>query len=402
MNRRWVGLALWSCMVCSSVMAQAEPCLYAESTDRQEWTAIEPGLDYLVFQRKAGKEAPAIYVHVLRVALGSKFTLRSLRPLGRSLRLEDVVKHFINGAVDVVAAVNGDYFGFLAKKKDPLGLHISGGQVLWFPANTTSLMVTRDNRVRMDRVRMTQELRFGASTVSISGANRPAEKDELVMYSGFYEESVPPHPRCLILVLKRSRLSVMTQSRIHLQVSEVVTGKSGVTLESSDLAVVGCGLSMVRLREIQENDPVSISTVLEGLDQPVLEAISGGPRILRGGRLVNEIRQEGFSLSLRRYLPRAHPRTAAGISADGGTAFLLVGEGRVPRSHGVSAVDAACILREAGASDAMLFDGGGSAALYLKGKIINKPHEKRNHTVRTVANALSVVRRLSTSGTTKN
>ena len=402
MSKGWVVLLLWVIVLHVPVPVHAEQCACTVPSDQQEWKPIEPGLDYLVFQRKASKGVPAVYVHVLRVVLGSQFTLRSLRPLGRSLRLEDVVKHFIEGAVDVVASVNGDYFSFLAREKDPLGLHISGGQVLWFPASTTSLLVTRSNRVIMDRVKMTQELRFGTSTIPISGANRPAEGDEVILYSGYYDESVPPHPRCLALVLTRSSLSVMTQSRIHLQVSHVVSGKRKVDLKPSDLAVVGCGSSMVRLREIQENDPVSISTMLEGLDQPVLEAISGGPRILRDGKVVDEIAKEGFSLSLRRYLPRAHPRTAVGVSADGGVAFLLVGEGRVSRSQGVSAADTACILRDVGASDAMLFDGGGSAAMYLKGKILNKPHEKRNHTVRTVANALSVVRRISTREATKD
>ncbi len=129
-------------------------------------------------------------------------------------------------------------------------------------------------------------------------------------------------------------------------------------------------------------------TSFPGVSHPVWESISGGPRILRDGALVFEGEIEGFPKSVRSYLQRAHPRTAAAVDAAGTTLYLLVSEGR---PGGLSASGAACILRDAGATDAMLLDGGGSAVMLLFGVIVNRSHARRKRTSRQVANALAVV-----------
>jgi len=143
---------------------------------------------------------------------------------------------------------------------------------------------------------------------------------------------------------------------------------------------------------------VKLVSRVTGFDGYVLEAISGGPRVLRDGEYVREGSQEGFTLALRLYIPQRHPRSAVGVSADGKSVFLMVAEGRLKRSVGASAEDTATILKHAGASDAMLFDGGGSAALMGDGKFYNVPHFKRNRTARSIANTLAVIRTGKKSG----
>ena len=62
-------------------------------------------------------------------------------------------------------------------------------------------------------------------------------------------------------------------------------------------------------------------------------------------------------------------RTAAGITADGKTLFLLVVEGERPyRSKGLSYPECAQIFLKLGATDAMQMDGGGSSSLFINGK----------------------------------
>lgn len=73
-----------------------------------------------------------------------------------------------------------------------------------------------------------------------------------------------------------------------------------------------------------------------------------------------------------------HPRTAAGVTADGRTLILLTIDGRQPgHSVGATLLEMADMLIELGAHDAVALDGGGSTSFYLKrsdGSVVaNKP-----------------------------
>ncbi|MDR1410651.1 MAG: phosphodiester glycosidase family protein [Spirochaetaceae bacterium] len=61
-----------------------------------------------------------------------------------------------------------------------------------------------------------------------------------------------------------------------------------------------------------------------------------------------------------------HPRSAAGLSADGNTLYLLAVDGRRPASVGVTEEELALILKQLGAYDGLNFDGGGSTSLVLR------------------------------------
>ena len=62
-------------------------------------------------------------------------------------------------------------------------------------------------------------------------------------------------------------------------------------------------------------------------------------------------------------------RTAAGLSEDGKTLYLLVVEGeRWSKSHGLTYPECADIMLSLGASDAMQMDGGGSSSLFINKK----------------------------------
>jgi exopolysaccharide biosynthesis protein len=61
-----------------------------------------------------------------------------------------------------------------------------------------------------------------------------------------------------------------------------------------------------------------------------------------------------------------HPRSAAGLSEDGKTLYLLVVDGRRLGSIGATEEELGLILKRLGASDGLNFDGGGSSALALR------------------------------------
>ena len=383
-------------MVCSvppvgSVWAQT--CTYSADSEDFICTGVETGIEYSSYSVERDKKTEPVFVHVLKVELGeANLTLRSLRPLGRSQSVERVTKYFRKGGVDVRAAVNGDYFAFVSEEKDPLGLHVSGGQVLWFPYNTSSLVLDDENRAHIGVFTLTQTIVGDKVNVAVTGANRKAGQDEAVIYSGYYRERTVIQDGCTAVLMKRDRLQPMLNESIELTVETVQTTRRSTRMAPLDLALVACGDKRDGVKELVPGDKLTLSTVTDDFSPTILEAISGGPRVLRGGAVVDEASKESFSVPLRFYIPKSHPRTAVGVSADGETAYLLVAEGRIKRSSGLSAIDAGCILKGAGASDAMLFDGGGSAVMMVQDGFYNIPHKGRSYTPRSLANILAVVR----------
>ncbi|MBI2395889.1 MAG: phosphodiester glycosidase family protein [Deltaproteobacteria bacterium] len=77
-----------------------------------------------------------------------------------------------------------------------------------------------------------------------------------------------------------------------------------------------------------------------------------------------------------------HPRTMVGLSADRGTLYLAVVDGRSSRSVGMRCDEMALFMKELGAHDALNLDGGGSTTMWVKGAgVINRPSDGSERTV---------------------
>jgi hypothetical protein len=84
-----------------------------------------------------------------------------------------------------------------------------------------------------------------------------------------------------------------------------------------------------------------------------------------------------------------HPRTAVGLSADGRSLLLVVADGRREDVPGPTLPELAALLVEVGVCTGLNLDGGGSSALWLGNRIVNRPSDRVE---RPVANHLAVVR----------
>lgn len=84
-----------------------------------------------------------------------------------------------------------------------------------------------------------------------------------------------------------------------------------------------------------------------------------------------------------------HPRTAVGLTADGGTLVLLVADGRRAGIPGLTSLEMLPLLEEFAVRDAVNLDGGGSTTLFIaaEGGVVNRPSDRRE---RVVANHLGV------------
>lgn len=167
-----------------------------------------------------------------------------------------------------------------------------------------------------------------------------------------------------------SFLSAMhCQAAVNAGPFDKVTSSEGGPLELSGLHIAGgklvskdSGLPALLFLE----DGRARIAIKPELKPEIREAVSGFQVILSEGQTV------ATDLKL-------HPRTGAGVSADGKTLWLLVVDGRqAGSSEGCTTVEMAGWLRAMGAQSAINLDGGGTTTMVMAGAdgkpvILNRP-----------------------------
>lgn len=141
-------------------------------------------------------------------------------------------------------------------------------------------------------------------------------------------------------------------------VAEVIVQNSTVVSVSDTLgegqlpkhavALVGREAGADRLRQLKPGDTVDVAW--QAAPSAEFRWAVGGPQILK----------DGVSMSDR---DKVDPRTSAGVSADGRFMTLITVDGRKADQKGISIAMMAEFQRQVGASDAVLFDGGGSTTM---------------------------------------
>lgn len=101
----------------------------------------------------------------------------------------------------------------------------------------------------------------------------------------------------------------------------------------------------------------------------VSDAVGAGPVLVAAGTTAVTSDAEVF---FGTGIPGVHPRTAAGVTADGALLVLVV-DGRQPESRGASLHELARLMRDRGAVEAVNLDGGGSSTLVVRGHLLNRP-----------------------------
>lgn len=138
--------------------------------------------------------------------------------------------------------------------------------------------------------------------------------------------------------------------------------------------VVGVGPGRVRI--------FPRATPLEDPKRWMTGAVSGWPMVVEDCAPVAALPgSPHFTLA-------AHPRTAVGLSRDRRALLWVVADGRRAEVPGLTLPQLAALLVEVGACTALNLDGGGSSALWLRDRIVNRPSDGFE---RKVTNHLGVV-----------
>ena len=99
------------------------------------------------------------------------------------------------------------------------------------------------------------------------------------------------------------------------------------------------------------------------------DALHAGPVLIHDGDIRITSNEEVFFGSS---IPNIHPRTAAGYR-ENGELVLVVIDGRQVNSRGVDLMELAIIMKDLDCIEAINLDGGGSSAMVVDGKLLNRP-----------------------------
>jgi hypothetical protein len=283
-----------------------------------------------------------------------------------------------------VAAVNGDFYQTEGDRYagDPRGLQIANGELISGPNERVSFWIDTNGLPRMEKVKPHFLVRWP------NGDSTPYDLNEergrsAALYSPIIGSSTKTSGGVEFILENASDskwLPLAPGEKFPARIKEIRQG--GNSRFAGDNMV----LSFARLpagsgaTEAKVGDILWISTETTPSLLGVQTAIGGGPELVREGKA----QPARVSKSNAR-----HPRSALGWNND--QFFFVTVDGRQPRlSNGMTLPELADFLVKIGCIEAMNLDGGGSAEVWMEGKILNSPcygHE------RSTANALVLLQK---------
>jgi hypothetical protein len=294
------------------------------------------------------------------------------------------------GRTGALAGINADFFPFTG---DPLGLAIIGGELVSEPMNRAAIGLTSAGEVLCDKMGFSGTITSASGvTWPLGGLNRPRGKNELVLYTPIFGANTGTKDGVEIAVTLDGPV------RANADVTATVNADPGSVFGSlipRDQAILSAqGRSVDWLvQNVHTGDKIKLRFDIKAASgrswDNVVEAVGGGPCLLKNGQPSVDAAEENFKPS---FSTTRHPRTAAGVTS-AGELILVTVDGRQSISQGVSLAEMAALMKKLGAVDAINLDGGGSTTLSAKGVLINSPSDGAE---RPVADALLIYATSST------
>ena len=307
-------------------------------------------------------------------------TLGGDKRIGRAT-VPDQVRGIAPGEGQPVAAVNGDFFHInLHHWGDPRDLQIRDGGMISAPAGNSCLWFDASGSPCSTNVVSEFRIRFPDGSSVPFNLNENRWWDESILFTsangsstrtlGGREIELGPVPGQPWLPLRPSREMKARVIRVR---------EAGNSPLGPDSLVFSLGSRLAgKVPALKPGDEITISTATRPDLVGVTTAIGGGPKLVTAGKV----------WKWKNPRQARHPRTAIGWNGD--FIFLVVVEGERKSSVGMSFPELAAYMRALGCDEALNFDGGGSSALWYRGKTMIQASENDE---RLVANALVLCER---------
>jgi hypothetical protein len=333
-------------------------------------------------------------IHVVRVPRRSgAFELHSMHGGSRAVGLGTVSEQVAGFSPETgipIAAINGDFYQrqgtYLG---NPRGLQILEGEIVSAPAGGPSFWIDAAGEPHTASTSSLIQVTWPNGTSASLGLNEARRENGIVLYTPAMGRSTRTR-NGRELVLERAGDTAwlpLAASRMYVaRVAQVrETGNTGLTPETLVISI-GSGAAL-SCPPISVGAEVKISTATSPTVRGAKTAISGGPILVRGGKVLR-VRQSDSDTYQAASAYERHPRSAVGWNDD--YFFFVEVDGRQRLSVGMTLQELGAYLVKLGCTEAMNLDGGGSATLWYAGQVRNRPCDGRE---RLVANALVAVQK---------
>lgn len=270
-------------------------------------------------------------------------------------------------AVVTVAGVNGNRFSADGR---PSGIMIRNGVLDSGPhAERASIGIDSVGTLRVERVRMLPTWQGTGQRQTLAALNGSRSSTGTSLYTPAWGAATPVVAGALEVVV-RPFSGTAPNVEVAGQVVEVREG-GGTPIPPDGAVLVARGTAAVnRVRaEVPLGTMLRVRLVLDPSWAGVVDAIGGGPALVRSGKAIFDSR-EAFIPS---QLALTEPRTAVGQLADGRVVLVVVDGRRPGYSTGMTNFELAQALARLGVVSGAALDGGGSSTMAFEGQLLNRP-----------------------------
>ncbi len=380
----------------SVVLALATPrAIRAAITEGYVSTGSEsvvPGLDHEWGTTQT--EAARQHVNLLRLTNGAaNMHFETALPLGRVNAREETTHQAAATTYAghrVVGAVNGDFWATGSRGYAPIGMNVRNAELIstnhvgrpavGFNADGSTIIGTPASAI---------ELTLPDTTiVQIAAINQLRDPDAVVMYTPRFGEKTATDSSGVELVISGVLLPLTVTGSYVATVDEVRPGVGNSGIPAGKLVLSATGTGATAVGALKAGDQLGLSMSITAGWAGVANSIGGGPIVVHEGAPGGPYTE--------RWADFPNPRTAVGLTADGGVIVVVV-DGRSESSGGMILGDLAELLISLGAVEAINLDGGGSSTMAVDPAgpaplgIVNHPSQGYERRVNTSLQLVSTL-----------
>jgi len=265
-----------------------------------------------------------------------------------------------------VAGVNGDLFGVSGA---PSGILIRSGALDQPPLpGRSSIGIDSTGALTVGRVAMLATWQGSGPRRAVNDVNGPPASNGVSLFTPAWGPATPSASGTVQIILEP-----FPAAAPNVELSAPVTGVSGsggMPIPPDGAVLVARGTAGARLQaEAPVGRTVRIRLILRPAWSSVVNALGGGPVLVRGGKPIFRANEDFTPDQL---LPRT-ARTAVGQLADGRFLLVTVDGAQPGYSAGVTNFELALLMVKLGAVTAAGLDSGRSSAMAFDGQLLSRP-----------------------------
>jgi len=388
----------------------ALPCcaalVIAAESRAQQFEEFTPGVAYAHHALSSPPPAQPWSIHIVRVDRSRReLELRSNHAMNSALglsTLSDQIRAVKPEWGVPVAGVNGDFYqrdGMF--RGDPRSLQVIDGEMISSPTTGASFWIDASGAPHTAKVDSQFSITFPNGASYPFGLNEESGTNVLVLHTPAIGASTHTL-NTTELILEKDKdstwLPLKVDENFTARVRDVHQGGNARVAPGTMVLALNPAFAN-SLPKVEAGAVLKISTTTTPDVKGARTAISGGPVLVHEGQKQDLTKTPRAAGRMAEYSYRSmferHPRSAVGWNDQ--YYFLIEVDGRQPQlSMGMKLDEVADYMIKLGCKEVMNLDGGGSATMYAKGRVVNSPCE-RNGEERDIANSLIVVRKSASS-----